>query len=93
MGLWRIPASGASAPRRLALVGEDASSPSISRDGKRLVYARRTENYSLWRVGLGRGSKPAERITSSTRADALPSYSPDGTKLAFGSQRSGSMEI
>jgi Tol biopolymer transport system component/predicted Ser/Thr protein kinase len=93
MGLWRIPASGASAPRRLALVGEDASSPSISRDGKRLVYARRTENYSLWRVGLGRGSKPAERITSSTRADALPSYSPDGTKLAFSSQRSGSMEI
>ena len=93
MGLWRIEASGASAPRRLLLAGGDAWFPSISRDGRRLVYERRTENSSIWRMGLGPRSRAAEEITSSTRIDALPSYSPDGTKIAFSSYRSGSLEI
>jgi Tol biopolymer transport system component/predicted Ser/Thr protein kinase len=93
MGLWRIEASGASAPRRLVLAAGDAWSPSISRDGRRLVYERRMENSSIWRVGLGRQSHAAESIISSTRIDALPSYSPDGTKIAFSSYRTGSLEI
>jgi Tol biopolymer transport system component/serine/threonine protein kinase len=93
MGLWRIEVPGASAPRRLLLAGGDAWYPSISRDGRRLVYERRTENASIWRVGLGPRSSAPERIASSTRIDALPSYSPDGTKIAFSSYRSGSLEI
>jgi Tol biopolymer transport system component len=93
MGLWRIEASGASAPRRLVLASGDAWFPSISRDGRRLVYERRTENSSIWRVGFGPQSHAAREIISSTRVDALPSYSPDGTKIAFSSYRSGSLEI
>jgi len=93
MGLWRIEAAGISPPRRLALVGEDAWSPSVSRDGRRLVYERRTANSSVWRLSLGSEGSAAERIISSTRSDESPSYSPDGTRIVFSSTRSGSWEI
>jgi Tol biopolymer transport system component len=74
MGLWRIAASGASRPRRLVLIGGgDAWSPTLSRDGTRLVYERRTDRSSIWRVPLGQDTGPGERITSSTRNDSMPS--------------------
>ena len=92
-GLWRVAASGASAARRLVMVGGGAWSPSISSDGQRLVYEHRTMRSSLWRVGVGAPDGAAERITSSTRGEAWPSYSPDGTRIAFSSDRSGSLEI
>ncbi len=92
-GLWRIAASGAAAPRRLVLADVDAWSPTISGDGKRLVYERKTMSLSLWRAGLGGESGAAERITVSTRSETMPSFSPDGTKVAFSSNRSGSVEI
>jgi Tol biopolymer transport system component len=94
MGLWRIAASGESRRRRLVLGGGgDAWSPTLSRDGTRLVYERRTDRSSIWRVPLGPQQAPGDRITSSTRSDAMPSFSPDGTRLAFSSTRSGSLEI
>ena len=92
-GLWRVAASGASAARRVVMVGGGAWSPSISSDGQRLVYEHRTMRSSLWRVGVGAPEGAAERITSSTRGEAWPSYSPDGTRIAFSSDRSGSLEI
>jgi Tol biopolymer transport system component len=91
--LWRIPRSGGE-PTRLG-VGEDALAISTSREGSRLVYARSTTDYNLWRVS---GPTAAERtgptrIVASSREDSRPSYSPDGSRIAFRTNRSGRLEI
>ncbi len=94
-GLWRIDAGGGE-PQPLAPAGTDAVSPSIAREGKRLAYLSRRVNINLWRYPLtgAPGVKPVpERLVTSTRISTEPDYSPDGQRIAFASERSGSWEI
>jgi len=93
--LWRVAAgiSGGQPQKLLA----DGAMPALSRDGKRLAFARRGPfDVNLWQVGLTVPTRPAgppERLLSSSRADWYAAFSPDGRRLAFTSDRSGSMEI
>ena len=87
---------------RLAFAGQDVRQPAISRNG-RLAYARYPVNTNVWRLDLGGGSKgsvpgmkvekAAIKLIASTRWDQNPTYSPDGKRIAFASNRSGSHEI
>ena len=91
--LWRTPASGSGTPAPLQLAGDH---PAISRQGTRLAYRRSSVRDNIWRVELhgpdGRAGPPAALITS-TRADYVPQYSPDGKRIAFMSGRSGRDEV
>ncbi len=89
--LWRIPASGG-APTRVPMVAENASDPAFSRDGKQMVYAQVFEDTNIWRFDLTGRAAP-KKVVSSTQYDSSPSISPDGTRIAFRSNRSGSNEI
>jgi Tol biopolymer transport system component len=88
--LWSIPASGGGA-QPVALSGTDAYSPHIARQVPRLVYVRNKINKNLWRVKPGEGG--AKELIGSTRTSFQPDYSPDGTRIAFASDRTGSYEI
>jgi Tol biopolymer transport system component len=93
--LWSVSASGG-APEPLSAVGEDAFQPSTSRQGSRLAYLRRRRNTNVWRtVGPGwTGPKgPPTKLISSTREQMDQDISPDGRRIAFRSNRSGSFEI
>jgi len=93
--LWRRRLSGGD-PELVAASGDDARSPSISRQGNRLVYLRKTFDTDIWRAGLrpdGKLAEPPARFIASTRIDTSPEYSPDGSKILFYSQRSGAAEI
>ena len=92
--LWRMTLKNPLGPRaplrQLPLA--DANWPAISRQG-RLVYGRRIWDFDIWRLELG-GSGRRERLPSnSTRLEHTPQYSPDGKRIAFASDRSGSHEI
>lgn len=81
------------APWREISSGEDASRISV---GRHLVYSRPIQNDNIWRAKLpAAGDSPAtgELFLSSTRSDYSPKYSPDGTKIAFLSSRTGPGEI
>jgi Tol biopolymer transport system component len=94
--LWRIAASGAESPRRLASAGENGIMPALSGQGNRLAYVQIRYNTDIWRVamsGLGRAAGPPVRHIHSTRWDGSAQYSPDGRKVAFRSDRSGNSEI
>jgi len=94
--LWRVAASGTSTPQRLAAIGANGAYPAISRRGNRLAYAQSSIDYNIWRVKIptsGETAKPPQEFIESTRNDDLPQFSPDGTKIAFVSQRSGSTEV
>ena len=103
--LWRLSTKPSSAPSITALdiAGEDARFPSISRPGTttppRLAYQRIVENLDIRRaeiIGEGtpqRALKSSQPFIASTKSDDHPQYSPDGTKVAFVSRRSGTYEI
>ena len=93
VGLWRIKASGGAVARPLPLVGGSASWPSLSADGTRLAFEKRSERSSLWRVPIGGDAAPKQNTDSMRSRLRTPTYSPDGSKIAFASDRGGASEI
>jgi len=83
--LWRVPVSGG-APRRVLEAGEHAWFPSISRQGRRLVFTRQLSDLNIWRVeapGIGSISKRSARLTASTKTEMAPEFSPDGKRIVW----------
>jgi Tol biopolymer transport system component/DNA-binding winged helix-turn-helix (wHTH) protein len=73
--------------------GEEASTPSVSSSGQ-LAYARGTERMEIWRIDLDANAPAAAQpLIASTRRQMNAQISPDGTRIAFQSDRSGSSEI
>ena len=89
--LWKMPRGGGK-PERLQF-GQEGVEPSIQ--GNRLAYARQTANINIWRRELNSSvsAGPSDRFIYSTRMESGPQFSPDGSKIAFESTRSGAYEI
>jgi Tol biopolymer transport system component/DNA-binding winged helix-turn-helix (wHTH) protein len=90
-GLWKISLRGGD-PERLQ-VGQDGVEPSIR--GNRLAYVQRITVFNIWKRRLhssGSAESP-DKLLPSTRMQSGPQFSPDGTRIAFESTRSGTYEI
>ena len=90
-GLWKISLRGGD-PERLQ-VGQDGVEPSIR--GSRLAYVQRISAFNIWKRRLhssGSAESP-DKLLPSTRMQSGPQFSPDGTRIAFESTRSGTNEI
>jgi Tol biopolymer transport system component/DNA-binding winged helix-turn-helix (wHTH) protein len=89
--LWRLPLKGG--PAELLPFGQDGYQPSVR--GNHIVYTQASEEISIWQRSLGpRPGRDAEqKLISSTRMDAGPQVSPDGSKIVYQSNRSGSFQI
>jgi Tol biopolymer transport system component len=84
--LWRSEIEGRRPPQRLDIAGPFADSPSVSPVGNRLVFQRNLRDYDIWRYRVGGATEPL--IVSSLTEDN-PQFSPDGSRIAFESDRSG----
>ena len=71
-------------PIRIQMASDFALSP----DGKTLVFRWAND---LWSTKIEGG--PIRRLTNNPSVDSDPKFSPDGTKIAFISNRSGSNQI
>jgi Tol biopolymer transport system component/DNA-binding winged helix-turn-helix (wHTH) protein len=89
--LWRISAHGGQ-PERLPF-GEEGVQPSIR--GRRLAYVQQRANLSIWTRTLDSSRKAGSphRLIASTRMESGPQFSPDGSRIAFESTRSGNYEV
>ena len=75
-----------------------AADPQISPDAKRIVYVRNSEDVSsdrrvsnLWIINFdGTDHRP---LTTGNYSDTSPRWSPDGTRLAFISDRDGKSQL
>jgi serine/threonine protein kinase len=93
--LLRIEATGTATPEQLAFAGDGAIDPVISWSRKRLVYSWGYYDANIWRLDLAGPTQATSRsaLISSSRQDMWPAYSPDGKRITFASDRSGSDEI
>jgi Tol biopolymer transport system component len=75
--LWRIRPEPGSSPVRVGLTADDVTDLAISRDGKRLVYARDLEDTNIWRASLkGEHVTGPANFIASMRRDIQARYSP-----------------
>jgi Tol biopolymer transport system component len=89
--LWRFPVNGLT-PVCLTDAALSAAYPAVSpRDGQ-IAFASRFFDTNIWRIDL-EGNAPAQRLIASNLLDSCPRYSPDGERIVFRSNRTGSDEI
>ncbi len=91
--LWRILLDGGE-PRRVPTSGEIVSNPTVSRN--RLAYVKSWVNYEIWRMELtGKEAMkpPSKPLFSWSSSEHEQHISPDGSRIVFVSDSSGSSEI
>ncbi len=95
--LWRVSLDANDSAVQISEAGSPAWDPAVSRHGYRLAYERLLRSLSIWQMNL---SDPSDKrpylavsSTSDTDQGPGPQFSPDGQRLAYMSDRSGTMEI
>jgi Tol biopolymer transport system component len=94
--VWRLALSG---ELEQVSVGENARELSVSPFDGRLMFSKAFPDTNLWRVDgpartEGDLERPvAEQLVASTRDEWGAQFSPDGGKIAFTSDRSGTVEV
>jgi serine/threonine-protein kinase len=101
LNVWRVPVGPVGAPAGPAEqlttgAGEDVQA-ALAPDGRQLVFAVLGSNSDLWRLPVspetGRVTGTPEPVLATTRVESRGSWAPDGTRLAFNSDRTGEMNL
>lgn len=93
--LWRVSASGGT-PQPVAGAGSPAQNPSIAHKGNVLAYQQVIAKDDIARINLAdpQHAEGSPSIIISEKGSKIrPRFSPDGTRIAFESDRLGSEEI
>lgn len=92
-GLWRVSAVVRDSPVQ---INDSGWYPAISHSTSQLAYQRITRALNIWELNLANSPQQPRILvasTSETDQGPAPQISPDGKKLAYMSDRSGTMEI
>jgi Tol biopolymer transport system component len=65
----------------------------VSSSGHRLVYLQSSTNTNIWQLDLQGSRAQAHKLIVSSAEQESPSISPNGRRIAFESDRSGTIEI
>jgi Tol biopolymer transport system component/DNA-binding winged helix-turn-helix (wHTH) protein len=92
--LWSVSVDGDDEARPLPGLGEGAMDPAIARRQGRLVFRHQVMDQNIYRVAFG-SDTPAKPVSlaPTIRDEASPSISPDASRIAFVSSRTGTREV
>jgi len=92
--LWSVAVDGTTEAVPLPGLGEGAMDPAIARHQGRLIYRQLVMDQNIYRaaVRLTDASKPVS-LAPTIRREAQPSISPDESRIAFVSSRTGTQEV
>jgi Tol biopolymer transport system component len=94
----RIPSdlSKPSLPHRLGALGDRTTALALSHSGGLLAFTKHVDDLNVYRLDVSPDARRhgvMTRIIASTQQERFARYSPDGERIAFESDRSGSAEI
>ena len=92
LSIYRVRSTGGE-PRRIEGIGANASRLTLAAKSNRLLYSTLSINYDIRRADLNAAKIAPQRFISSTRYEGNASYSPDGKRIAFSSNRDGVRQI
>jgi serine/threonine protein kinase/Tol biopolymer transport system component len=94
--MYRVSADGGT-PRRIEFAGDNPWFLSIAQRANRMAFTRLHRDTNVYRLSLdprgGHVTASESPLISSSRRDDMASYSPDGTRIAFLSNRTGPLEV
>ena len=91
--LWKMRVAGGQV-EPLPGTGAGATEPSVARGTGQLVFLQETLDRNLYRAHLSAGSSSSiEQLPGTIRSETYPDISPDGSRIAFVSDRTGNYEI
>lgn len=90
--LWEVQLTGEEPQLVAATAGEhDLSMVTLS--ASHLAFSKWDYDANIWQISTAAPQSPPQRLLGSTRYEEAPHVSPDGTRIAFVSERSGTSEI
>jgi Tol biopolymer transport system component len=101
INIWRVyvgdDGTPAGLPQQLTIgAGQDVEI-TLSQVGKRLAFSILRQNADVWRLPVspetGMPTGPPGELITTTREDSRGAWSPDGSMIAFNSDRTGEMNI
>lgn len=96
VGCWRIPLRSPEQLERLSPSGDECRQPTVSMQQDRLAFTRARWDDNIWSVAVsaqGQSAGAPVSLIGSTRSERNARFSPDGTRIAFEGQRSGTQEV
>jgi Tol biopolymer transport system component/serine/threonine protein kinase len=93
--LWKVSIFGGT-PERLPVGGVDTFYPSTARNGNRLAFTQIHGGRPVYQIEVASSAASTTspvKLIASTRSNYTPQFSPDGRKIAFESDRTGTHEI
>ncbi len=88
--LRRIPAGGGE-QEIVSTGGKDITNIAVSTNGKKLVFAEDTRLWSIWRIPPD--GEAGRRLIESNVNEFFPQFSPDNSRIAFQTDRTGITQI